>query len=170
MQSHRRTNALRALDQNLFPIALERLDSGLAGAMEAVHRRSFPRPWSSSDLRSLAEAAHCHGVAARCGELLVGFIIISAAADEAEIITIAVDDMWRQRGVGRALLEEAVAEAGRRGARAMLLEVGVMNEAAQALYERAGFVTVGRRKNYYKGPGGTEDALIMRREIPPCAA
>jgi ribosomal-protein-alanine N-acetyltransferase len=158
---------LRALDQDLFPVALEKLHGGLAWAMEAVHRRSFPRPWSASDLRSLAEASHCHGVAARYGEELIGFIIISTAADEAEILTIAVDDPWRQRGVGRALLEEAVAEAGRRGARAMLLEVGVSNEAAQALYGRAGFVTAGRRRNYYKSPNGTEDALLMRREIPP---
>ena len=158
---------MRALDRDLFPFALEKLDGGLAGSMEAVHRRSFPRPWSASDLRSLAEAAHCHGVAARYGGELIGFIIISAAADEAEVITIAVDDVWRQHGVGRALLEEAVAEAGRRGARAMLLEVGVTNAAAQALYGTAGFVTVGRRKNYYKGPNGTEDALLMRREIAP---
>jgi ribosomal-protein-alanine N-acetyltransferase len=49
----------------------------------------------------------------------------------------------------------------------MLLEVGVTNAAAQALYGTAGFVTVGRRKNYYKGPNGTEDALLMRREIAP---
>jgi ribosomal-protein-alanine N-acetyltransferase len=161
---------LRALDQDPFPFALEKLDGGLAGDMEALHRRSFPRPWSASDLRGLADAAHCHGVAARFGAELIGFIIISAAADEAEILTIAVEETWRQRGVGRALLEEAVAEAGRRGARALLLEVGVLNEAAQALYGRAGFVTVGRRRNYYRGPSGMEDALIMRREIAPGSA
>ena len=158
---------MRALDQDGFAFALQKLDSGLAAAMEAVHSRSFPRPWSASDLRSLTEAAHCHGIAARYGDDLIGFIIISAAADEAEIITIAVDDVWRRRGVGQALLEEAVAEAAKRGARAMLLEVGVANEPAQALYDRAGFVTVGRRRNYYQGPDGMEDALIMRRDIAP---
>jgi ribosomal-protein-alanine N-acetyltransferase len=158
---------LRALDQDSFPFALEKLDGALAGEMAAVHRRSFPRPWSASDLRGLAEAAHCHGVAARFGAELMGFIIISMAADEAEILTIAVDEAWRQRGVGRALLEEAIAESERRGAQALLLEVGVTNYAAQALYRRAGFLTVGRRKNYYRGPSGMEDALIMRRQIAP---
>jgi len=156
---------LRALDDDSFAFALQKLDGGLAAAMEAVHSRSFPRPWSASDLRNLTEAAHCHGIAARYGDDLIGFIIISAVADEAEIITIAVDDVWRRRGVGRALLEGALAEAGQRGARAMLLEVSVTNAAAQALYDRAGFVTVGRRRNYYKGPAGMEDALLMRCEI-----
>jgi ribosomal protein S18 acetylase RimI-like enzyme len=48
----------------------------------------------------------------------------------------------------------------------MLLEVGVLNEQAQALYSGAGFTAVGRRRNYYKGPSGHEDALVMRLDIP----
>jgi ribosomal-protein-alanine N-acetyltransferase len=158
---------LRAFDQDPFPVALEPLDGAQALAMAEVHSRSFPRPWSAADLRRLAEAAHCHGIAARCGDVLAGFIIISAAADEAEIITLAVDEVWRRRGIASALIEAGVVEASRRGARALLLEVGVLNIAAQALYAKAGFVATGRRKNYYKGPSGTEDALLMRRDIAP---
>ena len=51
----------------------------------------------------------------------------------------------------------------------MLLEVGVRNAAAQALYDMAGFTIVGRRRKYYKGPEGSEDALVMKREISPRA-
>lgn len=160
---------MRAFDQDPFPIALEPLGAELAIAMADVHSRSFPRPWSAEDLCRLAQTSHCHGIAARCGDVLAGFIIISVAADEAEILTLAVDEAWRRRGVAGALIQEAIAEAARRGARVLLLEVGVQNIAAQALYAKSGFATAGRRKNYYRGPNGTEDALLMRREIKPAS-
>ena len=135
--------------------------------MADIHSRCFARPWSAADLRRLAEAPHCFGIAASCGDALAGFILISAAADQAEILTLAVDTPWRRQGIGAALLEAAVGQAGLRGATAMLLEVGVLNTPAQALYAEAGFTVTGRRRNYYRGPGGAEDALVMRREIPP---
>jgi [ribosomal protein S18]-alanine N-acetyltransferase len=160
---------LRALDQDEWPLALTPLGGDLAFAMAEVHRRCFPRPWSAGDLRSLAEAPHCFGVAACCGNILAGFIIIGAAADEAEILTLAVDEPWRRRGIGRTLLSAAVCEAAERGVTAMLLEVGVSNGAAQELYTECGFAPVGRRRKYYRGPNGSEDALVMKRPIAPDA-
>ena len=158
---------MRALDERFTSVALRPLGGDFACAMADVHARCFARPWSAADLRRLAEAPHCFGIAACCGPSLAGFILIGAAADESEILTLAVDEPWRRQGVGRALLEAALAEAGRRGASAMLLEVGVLNTDAQALYAGSGFAAVGRRRNYYKGPNGSEDALVMKRDIPP---
>jgi ribosomal-protein-alanine N-acetyltransferase len=157
---------LRALDQDEWPLALTPLGGDLAIAMAEVHHRCFPRPWSAADLRRLAEAPHCFGIAACCGDALAGFILIGAAADEAEILTLAVDEPWRRRGIGRTLLDAAIAEAARRGAAAMLLEVGVLNTAARELYAECGFAAVGRRRKYYRGPNGSEDALVMKRDIP----
>lgn len=161
---------MRALDDRNWALALTPLGGDLASAMAEVHSRCFPRPWSAADLRRLAEAPHCFGVAACWGSALAGFILVGAAADEAEILTLAVDQPWRRRGVGRSLLEAALAEAAGRGAAAMLLEVGVLNTAAQALYAASGFEAVGRRRKYYKGPNGTEDALVMKRDLAPFMA
>jgi [ribosomal protein S18]-alanine N-acetyltransferase len=158
---------LRALDEHIGSFALGPLIGDMAFAMADVHSRSFDKPWSAGDLRRLAEAPHCYGIAARCGIELAGFILIGAAADESEILTLAVDQPWRGQGIGRALLDAAVTEAMRRGITAMLLEVGVLNAAGQALYARAGFQVVGRRRNYYKGVAGYEDALVMRLDIAP---
>jgi [ribosomal protein S18]-alanine N-acetyltransferase len=158
---------LRALDERFSPVALLPLGGDLAFAMADVHARCFARPWSAADLRRLTEAPHCFGIAACGGAALAGFILIGAAADESEVLTLAVDEPWRQQGIGRTLLEAAISEAGRRGASAMLLEVGVLNTTAKALYASSGFAVVGRRRNYYKGPNGSEDALVMKREIPP---
>ncbi len=157
---------MRALDHQDFSLSLSPLGGDLASAMADVHSRCFARPWSAADLRRLAEAPHCYGMGARYGDELAGFILIGAAADEAEILTLAIDRPWRRCGVGRSLLDAALAQAAERGIRAMLLEVGVRNAAGQALYLHAGFKTVGRRRNYYKGPEGNEDALVMKLEIP----
>lgn len=158
---------MRALDERFYPVALLPLGGDFASAMADVHARSFARPWSATDLRRLTEAPHCFGIAACCEAALAGFILIGAAVDESEVLTLAVDEPWRRQGVGRMLLDAAIAEAGRRGASAMLLEVGVLNTSAQALYAGSGFAVVGRRRKYYKGPNGSEDALVMKREIPP---
>ena len=75
---------------------------------------------------------------------------------------IAVRRDAQRRGVGRALLEELLAEAARRGARSILLEVAVDNAAAQRLYATYGFEPIGVRRGYYQ-PSNT-DALVMRRD------
>jgi ribosomal-protein-alanine N-acetyltransferase len=92
-------------------------------------------------------------------EIVGGFIAARLAGDELHINNVAVRDIYRQRGVGSALLGAVLKEGARRGARRALLEVRATNAPAQALYERHGFRTAGRRRNYYTEP--TEDALVM---------
>ena len=77
-----------------------------------------------------------------------GMAVARAATDEAEILTLAVAPEARRRGLGQALLAATMAEAARRGARAMFLEVAHSNASARALYAAAGFVEVGRRRRY----------------------
>ena len=95
-----------------------------------------------------------------------GFVLSRLAADEAEILTIAVEGASRGRGVGRALLDEALRQASNAGAKAMFLEVGKDNAPALALYERFGFVKVGERAGYYRRNDGTRaSAVIMRKAL-----
>ncbi|HEX8098360.1 MAG TPA: ribosomal protein S18-alanine N-acetyltransferase [Pyrinomonadaceae bacterium] len=94
---------------------------------------------------------------------IAGFIAARLSAGELHINNVAVRSAERRRGVGRRLLDAALREAARLGARAALLEVRRGNAAAQALYERSGFRVVGVRKNYYSNP--PEDALVMRAEL-----
>lgn len=77
---------------------------------------------------------------------------------EAEILTIAISEHVRGRGLGRHLLDELLAIAWRQGAEAIFLEVRANDAGAQGFYERAGFVPVGLRKNYYRNA----NAVIMR--------
>ena len=86
------------------------------------------------------------------------------------MLTFGVLPEARRHGVGRALLDAVVAETRRRGLGSVVLEVAADNEAARRLYADRGFMQVGRRPRYYRRPGGTVDALILRRSIKSEAA
>lgn len=88
-----------------------------------------------------------------------GFVASRLTGAELHVNNIGVRESARGRGVGSALLRDALAWASERGAKGALLEVRANNLAAQALYRRHGFQEVGRRKNYYRDP--KDDALIM---------
>lgn len=85
-------------------------------------------------------------------------------AAQADIQTIAVADRARRRGLGRTLMLALVAEARRRGAEEVFLEVRADNPGAEALYTGLGFERIGERHAYYQ-PDGV-DAHILRLVIP----
>ncbi len=96
---------------------------------------------------------------------VVGFALIRAVADEAELLLIAVDPDAQQRGIGAALVDDFVAIATANGASRLHLEVRDGNTAI-ALYERAGFGLVGRRRDYYRGTDGHKrDALTLALKL-----
>jgi len=98
---------------------------------------------------------------------LRGFVLARVAADEAEILTIAVDPNLRGKGVGHALLAENLRQAARAGARAMFLEVDKENASALALYRRLGFVKVSERTGYYRRDFEQPAvAIVMRKALP----
>ena len=97
---------------------------------------------------------------------LRGFVLARLAADEAEILTIAVEAATRGRGVGRALLSESLRQAANAGAKTMFLEVDRSNTPALALYKHLGFVAVGERAGYYRRKDGArETAIVMRKAL-----
>jgi len=91
-------------------------------------------------------------------------LLAPQGATEADIQTIAVADTARGHGLGRALMQALIAEARKRGARLVFLEVRADNPGAQHLYERLGFIDVGVRRGYYQ-PDNV-DAIVMRLNIP----
>ena len=117
--------------------------------------------WSEASLASTLRDAGVIALAARdASGRPQGFVLARAAADEVEVLLVAVAPAARRRGIARRLLEAALARAAR--ARVAHLEVRVSNTAAIALYEGLGFVAEGRRPRYYDGG---EDALSMQRRL-----
>jgi len=147
------------------PYVATPLSAGDCAALAALHAGVFAQCWSEGDFRSFLTDRAVYGFAIG-GRKPTGFILCRVMADEAEILSFGVAPLHRRHGGGRALLALAMAEAQRRGARRMFLEVAEDNWAARALYENAGFFCVGRRPYYYRdakstglGEGG---ALVLR--------
>ena len=133
----------------------------------AIHAVSFPFAWGAGEFERLlaAENVFADGACDSRGKALYGFALSRQAADEAELLSIAIDPALRGHGFGRALMQAHLAQAARRGIRSMFLEVEEANSAAVALYMRLGFAQVGRRDGYYrKADGSKTTALILRRQ------
>lgn len=128
-----------------------------------IERRSFTIPWSDATFRGLLRRQSATLLVGEERGKVVGYAALWFAADEAELGDLAVRPELRGRGFGRRLLDGALAEAARRGARQVYLEVRESNVAARRLYERAGFATAGVRADYYSEP--KEDAILMTRPL-----
>lgn len=95
---------------------------------------------------------------------MIGYVIARRAADEGEILNLGVATGERGHGVGRALVERALARLAAGGVRVVFLEVRESNAVARRLYQSLGFTEVARRAGYYRRP--VEDAVVLRAAIP----
>jgi len=137
-----------------------------AAAIATLHGTAFHRGWSEDEVEALltdrAVMAHRTTLAGH----LAGFIMSRRAADEAEILSVAVSSACRGRGLARDLLQLHLRRLAGDGVRAVFLEVDETNTPALRLYRRAGFREVGRRPNYYATPGAQPAAaLVLRRDL-----
>lgn len=145
------------------------------GALEldlaaAFHRTAFAlrgeRPWTRQDMAELVASPGVVGLFVQLEGRDVGLVLFRVAADEAELLTIAVDAGHRRRGAGRALLQAVVDQARARGAQKLFLDVEASNVPALALYAQLGFRTVGRRPSYYqRGKEPAAEAITMRLDL-----
>lgn len=127
-----------------------------------VHATCFDEAWSAEALGTLLRMPGVFGLLIEDETTFSGFILCRVAADEAEVLTLAVLPSARRRSLGRWLLQEAIEVARGLGAAQLLLEVGEGNAAARALYTEAGLQILGRRRNYYRRAGQVaEDALLL---------
>ena len=138
-----------------------------ADTVARLHAAGFYRGWTREEF-----AAYITGegtpvyVACDARRQIAGFAMLRHLGDEVELITIAVDKKWRNKGVGlmlmRALFEALLMSPAKR----MLLEVADDNVAALKLYGKLGFHKVGERKGYYPRPDGTPaTAIVMARDL-----
>ena len=137
-----------------------------AAALSAIHAASFRRGWSESEFERLLTDRAVVAQRATTGRAVAGFILSRLAAGEAEILSVAVGNRHRGRGLGRRLLDLHLRRLAAMGVHAVFLEVEENNMAARRLYDRAGFHEVGRRGGYYpRHNGEAVAALVLRRDI-----
>jgi ribosomal-protein-alanine N-acetyltransferase len=137
-----------------------------APRLAQLHAASFHRGWGEGEFESMIAERNTLVHRLRLGRKTIGFAVSRMGADEAEILSIAIDAGHRGRGLSRDLLLTHLGHLAGLGVRTIFLEVEENNAPARRLYERAGFAVVGRRERYYRQAGGEQlNALLMRRDL-----
>lgn len=134
-----------------------------APALAEVHAAAFGRGWRDDDLAALLAAPGALALLAeaRGSGAVLGFALARSAAEEAELLTLAVRPPARRRGLARALMAALLDALAGGSVETLFLEVGEDNAAARALYDGLGFRPVARRPGYYRRPVGDADALVL---------
>lgn len=155
------------LDLTIGPGNADDLDS-VMDVMTAAFDERYGEAWTRSQCAGILPMSGIHLTLARAGDgaAISGFSLARHIAGESELLLLAVRPRQHRHGIGSRLLERFLADAGGDGATRVHLEVRDGNPAV-AMYRRAGFAPVGRRRGYYRGKdGGRYDALTFARDLP----
>jgi ribosomal-protein-alanine N-acetyltransferase len=137
-----------------------------ASKLAELHGASFHRGWGEGEFETMLTERNTLVHRLRLGRKIIGFAVSRMAADEAEILSIAVAASHRGRGLSYDLLLTHLGHLAGHGVRVVFLEVEENNQPARRLYARAGFGVAGRRERYYQQAGGEQlNALLMRRDL-----
>lgn len=125
-----------------------------------IEKLCFSVPWSKeSFLIEITKNKCAYYIVAELDGKVVGYGGFWAIIDEGHITNIAVHPDYREMGIGSSIIEGLISKAKEKAITSMTLEVRMTNYIAQSLYEKFGFVPMGKRKNYYLD--NNEDAIIM---------
>ncbi|MDB9520083.1 ribosomal protein S18-alanine N-acetyltransferase [Roseofilum reptotaenium CS-1145] len=138
----------------LHAIAPEHLDAVLT-----LDRLCFGQLWSLDAYQRELESPNSELLGLSLGEELVGLGCYWAIVEEAHLTILAIHPQYQNQGLGQFLLCALLESARQRGLERATLEVKASNQRALGLYQKLGFLTAGRRRNYYQETG--EDALVL---------
>lgn len=147
------------MSRSELQLSFRRMTPDDAAAVEAVETACFKIPWSRESFWREASNENTHYLLALDGGDVIGYAGAWIICDEAQITNVAVLPQYRDKGVGRQMMQHMIEGCAQRGASAMTLEVRPSNARALHLYESLGFKSAGRRPGYYEDNG--EDAEIM---------
>ncbi len=155
---------MKSKDEALF---FRKMEVGDLEKVLSIAATDLSNPWSknmffeelsnpSSHCFVLFERRHSHW------EELLGYICFRNIDGESELLSIAIASAYRQRGLGKMLMEFYIDFCNQRGVKKFYLEVNPQNISALRLYHSFSYKEVGRRKKFYRN---REDALVMERSI-----
>ena len=128
--------------------------------LSAIHKAAFApeRGWSAAEIVDLLDQKNVVAF-----ERPGGFALVRTVADEAELLTLAVDPKRQRRGVADTLMRDWLSISQ---ATYAFLEVAEDNRIALALYRKHGFAICGHRKRYYRRAGAPSvDAVLMQASL-----
>ena len=139
------------------------MQHGDVAAIAELEKICFSDPWSENSISAELNNALSCWLVAEVDSTVAGYVGSQTVLDGSDMMNIAVAPQYRRKGIAEALVLALCEKLKERGSICLLLEVRISNEPAISLYEKLGFLPVGKRKNYYRNP--REDALILRKEL-----
>jgi ribosomal-protein-alanine N-acetyltransferase len=147
----------------------------IMAVMEAAFDPAYGEAWNRRQVSDALTLASTHALVIDTAGALIpdgpqpaiaaGFVLTRHAADEEELLLIAVDPRFRRRGLGAVLVGHLLNAARKRGVTRIFLEMRRGNPAI-ALYQKIGFTPIGERRDYYRTPSGERiDAITFRLSI-----
>lgn len=128
-----------------------------------LEKLCFSDPWSEKSIETELSCRLSLWLVALEADRVVGYVGSQTVIDETDMMNIAVHPDYHRRGIAEELINALICALREKGSHALTLEVRASNAPAITLYEKLGFVQIGRRPNYYRNP--KEDALILRRTL-----
>lgn len=124
-----------------------------------IEKDSFSKPWSEQAIQEELTNNTAMFFVAEVDKTAVGYIGVHVVCDEGYIANMAVAPEYRNRGIGKQLLEMFIGISLGMKLSFISLEVRPSNKVAVDMYKKLGFKVMGRRKGFYTQP--KEDAYIM---------
>jgi ribosomal-protein-alanine N-acetyltransferase len=132
----------------------------------AIEVMAYTQPWTEGIFNDCLRVGYsCWSLKQTDTNRLLGYLIVTIAADEMHILNICIDPKKQGRKLGSTLLKQAIKLGKAMHITSCFLEVRPSNKAAMYLYLNNGFEKVGLRKNYYPNQNGREDAIVMKKSI-----
>lgn len=137
-------------------------------AVSQIEKECFSRPWSEAAFYDELENPLSLTVVAIYTDsgkeqTVAGFVNVRIVSDEVYINNIAVSNEFRRKGIGNGLLLTLEEIVRRKKASFITLEVRESNSPAISLYTSLGYLTVGKRKKFYRDP--VENAVLMTKNL-----
>ena len=141
-----------------------RMNESHVASVAAIEKECFGRDaWSEKSVTGELTNALALWLVAVEGDTVAGYVGSQTVCNETDMMNVAVTADFRRRGIGEKLVNALVEELKAMESHCLTLEVRASNTPAQAMYEKLGFVEIGRRPRYYQNP--KEDALILRKDF-----
>ena len=156
MAAEAKTDSAGPRIRTMRPEDAARISAILGNSPEAVF-------WPEAEVKEVQAWRSTLSLVAESSGTVTAFLLARQAADEAEILNLAVEQGSRRKGQAAALLQSAEKGLLERRVKRLFLEVRESNHAAIAFYEKYGFCKVGRRPAYYREP--EEAALVMEKKL-----
>ena len=126
----------------------------------SLHEELFQQSFNFEDY--VQDKMFHYGIVLEVEDKVIGYLVGQIIFEMSDLYYVAVNPDYRGKGYGQLLVDKFIEDACKNEGDIMSLEVRMSNQAAIRLYEKCGFISVGKRERYY---ADGEDALLMTRNF-----